>query len=126
MLEHLRQRVIQTLAGIRTATLSTYGPAGLQASRLPCEAFETELYVLVPRASDHLFNLETQPEVTVVNETWNVKGITDLLLPAEWPCHLALTSRPEAGWSTLIRIRPSRLTILALESGSPVETIDLD
>jgi hypothetical protein len=126
MLEHLRQRVIQALADARTATLSTFGPAGLQSSRLLCEASGIDLYMLVPRTSDHLFNLETEPEVTVVDETWNMSGAAYLLSPSECPCGLALVRCPEADWSNVIRIRPGRLTILRPESGSPSETIDVD
>jgi hypothetical protein len=37
-----------------------------------------------------------------------------------------LLRRPEAAWSTVIKICPSRLTILRSDSGSPVETIDVD
>jgi hypothetical protein len=42
MLDHLRQRVIETLASAQTATLATYGPAGLQVSLLPCEAADMQ------------------------------------------------------------------------------------
>ena len=124
MLEHLRQRVIQTLAGARQVTLSTSGPAGLQASRLPCEASDIELYVLVPRTSDHLFNIESQPEVAVVNEIWSLKGRACVVERAVCPSDLA--QRPEAEWSQVVQIRPTRLTLLCIETGIPVETIDVE
>jgi hypothetical protein len=124
MLEHLRQRVIQTLAGARQVTLSTSGPAGLQASRLPCEASDIELYVLVPRTSDHLFNIESQPEVAVVNETWNLKGRACVV--ERKVCPAALAQRPEADWSQVVQVRPTRLTLLCIETGIPAETIDVE
>lgn len=124
MLEHLRQRVIETLAGARAVTLSSSGAAGLQASRLPCQALGTELFVLVPRASDHLFNIETQPEVVVINETWNLKGRARLAAPAAWPPELR--GHPEAKWSSVLAIQPIRLNLLCRETGSPTETIDVD
>jgi hypothetical protein len=124
MLAHLRRQVVQTIAGTRTVALSTSGPAGLQSSRLPCEASDIELYVLVPRVSDHLFNLETQPDVAVVNETWNLNGQARVVTRAVCPSKLA--QRPEAAWSDVIRIHPTRLTLLCKETGNPVETIDVD
>jgi len=124
MLEHLRQRVIDTLAGVRMVTLTTGGQAGLQASHLPCQAAGTVLYVLVPRASDHLFNLETEPEVVVIDEVWQLKGQAQVALPAAWPP--ALRAHPEAAWSAAVAVRPTRLTLLRPDSGSPLETIDID
>jgi hypothetical protein len=125
MLEHLRQRIIQTLAGVRAVTLSTYGPAELQASRLPCQVVEIDLYVLVPRSSDHLFNIESKPDVVVVNENWNLQGTACLVTPDECPPEIELTRRPEAAWSEIIKIHPGRLTILRPSHGSPLETIDV-
>jgi hypothetical protein len=124
MLEHLRQRVIATLADIKTITLSTSGPAGVQASRLPCAAQELELYVLVPAASDHLFNLSAQPDVAVVDDTWNVSGQARVAPPGA--CPPALAQRPEAEWSEVVVVRPFRVTLFCRETGTPVETIDVD
>jgi hypothetical protein len=126
MLEHLRQRVIQTLANAHTLALSTNGPAGLQSSCLPCEAFGLDLYVLVPRTSDHLFNIESQPEVAAANENWNLKGLARVLSRIDYPAGLALTHCPAANWSEVIQIHPSRLNILRPESESPAETIDIE
>jgi len=126
MLEHLRQRLIQTLADVHAITLSTYGEAGLQSTRVPCEALDIVLYALVPRTSDHLFNLETETDVTVVNNTWSLNGSAQVTPACEHPAGLDLLRLPEAAWSTVIKICPSRLTILRSDSGSPVETIDVD
>jgi hypothetical protein len=106
--------------------LSTSGPAGLQSSRLPCEASDIELFVLVPRASDHLFNLETQAEVTVVNEIWNMKGQAHVVARTEYPANLTLTRSPEASWSEVVQIHPIRVSILQPETGTPSETIDVN
>jgi len=125
MLEHLRQRVVQTLANVHTATLSTFGPAGLRASRLPCEASGIELYVLVPRASDHLFNLESEPDVVVVNEVWNLQGVARVIPKPDASLELGLTRSPEMGWSEVVWIHPRRLTLLRTSAGSPAETIDV-
>jgi hypothetical protein len=126
MLEHLRQRIIQTLASVRTVALSTFGPAGLQASRYPCQSLGIELYLLVPRTSDHLFNLETKSEVVVVNEGWNMQGLAHVLPKSEYPANLALARSPETGLSEIVWIHPSRLTILREGTTSPAETIDVN
>jgi hypothetical protein len=124
MLEHLRQRVIETLAGARTVTLTTGGAAGLLASRLPCQASGTRLYVLVPRSSDHLFNLETNVEVAVLDEVWSLKGHARILEPAAWPP--GLRARVESEWSTAVEIHATQLTLLGPATGNPTETIDID
>jgi len=124
MLEHLRQRVIKVLASVQAVTLTSSGAAGLQASHLPCEAVETELFVLVPRASDHLFNIETQPEVMIIDDTWNLRGQARLVPTPDLPPELR--QHPQAKWSTALVIHPTRLNVLSLETGNPIETIDLD
>jgi len=126
MLEHLRQRVAGVLADARTVTLSTTGPAGLQASRLSCESSDIELFVLVPRASDHLFNLETEPNVAVVNEFWSLTGKAHVLSRAEVPDGLALTRSPSENWSEVVQIHPVRVHLLQHDSRSPAETIDVE
>lgn len=124
MLEHLRQRVIETLAGVRTVTLTTGGPAGLLASHLPCQAAGTLLYVLVPRSSDHLFNLETNAEVAVLDEVWSLKGRARVLGPAAWPP--GLRARAESEWSAAVEIHATQLTLVCPTTGNPTETIDID
>jgi hypothetical protein len=126
VLEHLRQRVIQTLASARSLTLSTFGPAGLQSSRLPCEAADTTLFVLIPRTSDHLFNLEANPAVVVVSGEWNLRGAARVVLPEAAPPGLQITHTPEAQWNALVEIRPSRVNLLRVEPSGYSETIDMD
>jgi hypothetical protein len=124
MLEHLRQRVIGTLAGVTTVTLTTNGAAGLQASHLPCQASGILLYVFVPRSSDHLFNLESQPEVVVLDEIWSLKGQALILAPSGWPP--ALRARAKSEWTVVLEIRPTQITLVCPATGSPTETIDID
>lgn len=124
MLEHLRQRVVATLAGAQSVTLTTAGAAGLQASHLPCQAVGTQLYVLVPRASDHLFNLESEANVVVIDDVWNLKGRARVVPPDEWPP--ALRQHADRAWSEAVEITPTRLTLLRSDTGSPLETIDVE
>lgn len=124
MLEHLRQRVVQTLAGAHTVTLTTSGAAGLQASHLPCLADGLRLLVLVPSASDHLYNLETAPRVVVITPQWSLKGNAQVLPRADWPA--ALRALDESAWSEAVLVQPTRLTLLMPATGLPLETIDVE
>jgi hypothetical protein len=124
MLNHLRQRVTETLSAARTATLSTHGAAGIQANVFPCEAVETTLYLLVPRTSDHLFNLEYNPEVVITAETWQVRGVA--CIAPDRPAGLLLLQQPDAAWCEVVAIRPTRLQIEWSGGFGYAETIDID
>jgi hypothetical protein len=124
MLEHLRRSLNGALSGVRRATVSTYGPAGLQAGVLPCEWREPCLYALVPRASDQRFNLESSPEIALSAEGWQATGQGRILKAGEGPAGLALRVAPEAAWSDLIEIRPARAQLFAVAGRNGPQTID--
>ena len=125
MVAHLRQRVIDALAAAQDVLLATTGPAQLQASRLPCEARTVTLYLLVPRASDHLFNLEATPEVVIVNREWELRGQAQMLPREAYPAGLNLVDRAEARWSELVEVRVVQFHQHATPSRT-AETIDVD
>ncbi|MHB1413785.1 MAG: hypothetical protein ACYC1C_00905, partial [Chloroflexota bacterium] len=81
MLQKLRQQAREALATARQVVLSTGGPADIQAEVLPCETLGLALYVLVPRTSDLLFNLENHPLVVATADTWQLRGEAHLLPP---------------------------------------------
>jgi hypothetical protein len=124
MLNHLRQRVTKTLSAAKTATLSTHGAAGIQASIFPCESVDLGLYMLVPRTSDHLFNLEHNPEVVVTTETWQLRGMASIL--GDHPAGLALLGQPDAAWCEVVMVRPTRLQLEWPGGSGHAETIDID
>lgn len=124
MLEHLRRRLNEALAGVRRATVSTYGPAGLQAGVLPCEWRDPCLYTLVPRASDQRFNLESAPDLVASAEGWQVTGRGRILNPGDGPRDLALRAAPEARWSDLVEITPARAQLFGVAGRNGAETID--
>jgi hypothetical protein len=70
------------------------------------------LYLLVPNTSDHLFNLETEPEVAVIAETWRLHGTADIVQDSP-----DVFSAEQRQWHTLVRITPVRLHILPDGSG---------
>jgi hypothetical protein len=124
MLNHLRQRVIETLSAAKAATLCTHGAAGIQANVFPCESVDLGLYFLVPRTSDHLFNMEYNPEVVVTTETWQVRGIARIA--PERPVGLALLQQPDVLWCEVVMVRPMRLQIEWPGGSGHAETIDID
>jgi hypothetical protein len=123
MLDHLQQRIAETLAEARAATLATYGPASIQANVFPCEATADGLYLLVPRTSDHLFNIENQPAAVATTADWQLYGAAEVL-PA-CPAGLALSRRPDAPWCAVVRLTPGRLHIAPSSRPGCWETIDM-
>ena len=124
MLNHLLQRVTEALSAAKTATLSTHGAAGIQANVFPCEAVEITLYLLVPRTSDHLFNLEHNPEVVVTTGAWQLRGTASIA--GDHPAGLALLGQSDAAWCEVVAVRPMRLQIEPQGSLGHAETIDMD
>lgn len=125
MIQQLRQRVSEALATASQVVLSAYGPADVQAEVLPCEAVGLAIYVLVPRTSDLLFNLESNPLVVATAEAWQVRGEARLLPPGGYPDQLALAQTPAAAWSEMVEVRPNRLQLRGLNGHGNGETIDL-
>lgn len=123
VLHQLRDRAREALSEARQIVLSTNGPAEIQAESLPCEAAGLALYVLVPRTSDLLFNLESNTLVVATADTWQMRGVARPLRPGERPDGLALAWTPEAAWCQMVEIRPTRLQLRPL--GGKPETIDL-
>ena len=125
MLQNLRQRASEALATARQVVLSSYGPAEIQVEVVACEALGLALYVLVPRASDLLFNLENNALVVATADTWQARGVASLLLPDDYLDHLTLTRTPAVAWSQLVQIRPTRLRLPPANGHGQGETIDL-
>lgn len=122
MLDKLRDRAAQTLAETNLCTLATTGPAGIQASMVHCAGRGTTLYLLIPDTSDHLFNLESEPEVAVTTETWRLHGTADIVQDST-----DLFPVDQSQWHTVVKITPIRLHILPAGSGASYgETIDFD
>jgi hypothetical protein len=125
MLDYARQRAIEALRIPRKAVLATSGPAGVQAGEFPCEAIALELYLLVPRTSDHLFNLEHESTVTLLSAEWDLKGEARIISFGPLPLELDLLSGPGVEWCELIRVVPYRIQIRRQQGWGYLETIDI-
>jgi hypothetical protein len=126
MLDHLKQRVAEILAVTESATLSTFGQAGIQACVFPCEPRGMLLYLLVPGTSDQLVNLEHEPIAVVTTTSWQLRGIGRLLHLHEAPDGLLLPHLPTAVGCVLVEVQPLRLQVNRNNSWGFSETIDID
>lgn len=125
MLDDLRQRAVDILGATSHATLLTCGPADLQATYARCAASALLIYVLVPRTSDVLFNLEHRPEVLLLTPQWQLRGTASALPPERHPADLALLAAPEAAWCAIVLVTPTRLHWIGNGVTDIAETIDL-
>ncbi len=125
MLDYARQRASEALKIPRSAVLATSGPAGIQAGEFPCEAIDLDLYLLVPKTSDHLFNLEHDSTVTLLAAGWELKGKAHIVLPGTSDLKLDLLLKPGAEWCVLLHVDPCRLQIRREAGWGNLETIDL-
>jgi hypothetical protein len=125
MLDYARQRVIEALRIHRKVVLATSGPAGVQVSEFPCEAVELNLLLLMPKTSDHLFNLEYDPTVTLLTDGWELKGKAQVISPNAMDLELDLLRKPGAEWCELVQVIPYRVHIRREEGWGNIETIDL-
>ena len=108
MLDYARQRALEAQRIPCRAVLATSGPAGIQAGEFPCEAIDLDLYLLVPKTSDHLFNLEHDSTVTLLTAGWELKGQAQIIPPGVSDLRLDLLREPGAEWCVLVRVDPCR------------------
>jgi hypothetical protein len=125
MLDHLRQHVIDLLHSADVATLSTHGPAGIQAQLLPCEACGLRLFLLAPATSELLYNLEHQPAVVVTAAGWQLQGRAYARLPDAAPPDLALSRSPRALGCVVVEVEGQRLQVGKPNGWGFSETIDI-
>ncbi len=125
MLDYARQRAIEALKVPRKAVFVTSGPAGLQVCELPCEAVGLVLYILVPRTTDHLFNLEHEPGVTLLTERWELKGEAQVVSAAAAGLELDILREEQAQWCRLVRVDPAQIHVRREAGWGYLETIEL-
>jgi hypothetical protein len=125
MLDYTRQRAAEVLRIPRTVVLATSGPAGMQVSELHYEALELEIYLLVPKTSDHLFNLEYDSDVTLLTAGWELKGKAHILSSGESDLQMNLLRELESEWYMLVRVDPFQVHVLREGGWGRIETLDL-
>jgi hypothetical protein len=127
MLDKLRARALMAIAAAGRCTLSTAGPAGLQASIVTCLVQSSCVYLLVPSTSDHLFNLEHAVEVALTTAEWRLRGAALVLSESGG---LRCTALPElherarAATQVLVQVFPLCMHLVAGATSPFPETID--
>jgi hypothetical protein len=125
MLDYARQRAIEALRPIHRVILATSGPAGVQAGEFFCQTIELEIYLLLPRTSDHLFNLEQGSTVILLTEGWELRGEAQITTANPPSPNFELLRAPEAQLCQLVRVNPCRIHIRKKRGWGYLETIDL-
>jgi hypothetical protein len=129
MLDKLRAEALALIAATPHCTLSTLGPAGMQASFVTCTAHDDCVYVLVPSTADHLFNLEHAMEVVLTTPLWQLRGAALALgtangLHGTAPRELSAHARTQG--YTVVEVFPLRMHLEAAGTRRYRETIDFD
>jgi hypothetical protein len=127
MLNKLRAEALELIGVTPHCTLSTIGPAGVQASVVTCAVREDCVYVLVPSTVDHLFNLEHELEVVLTTPLWQLRGAA-LALSASGGLQGAapddISAQARAAGYTLVEVFPLRMHIEPVGRRRYRETID--
>lgn len=118
MNRYLQQRLTELFSQHDKAILATCGHAGPQISSVPCHVEEIRLYLLVPHGSDHLFNLEAQPELALLTPAWKLHGTGHITRDS-------LTT-PVHGWQVVVQVEPLRIHVLMADGSGYNETIDFE
>lgn len=85
MLDKLWGQTLQLISQFDTCALATNGPAGLQASFVPCGVQNEKLFICVLDTSDHLFNLEHTSHVVLTASKWELHGTAKPANPTDTP-----------------------------------------
>ena len=125
MLDYARQRAIEALKNSRRAVIATSGPAGIQAGEFPCEAVSLDLYLLVPKTSDHIFNLEHDHSVTLLTSRWEVKGEAELIDLPTSDLEVDFLNEPGAEWCRIVRVHPHQIHIRRAKGWGYCESIEI-
>jgi hypothetical protein len=129
VLDKLRAEALALIAATPHCTLSTLGPAGVQASIVTCVVRDDCVYILVPSTADHLFNLEHVLEVVLTTRVWQLRGAALVLGGAGGRHGTApheIDARARIEGHTVVEVFPLRMHLEAAGPRRYRETIDFD
>ena len=118
MNKHLWQRVESLLRKSNQAVLATCGGTEPQASVVHYQTHDVLLYLFVAHTSDHLFNLELNPDLVLLAPQWELHG-------RGYVMRNGVTAPPQA-WQVIVQVQPLRIHILNADGSGYAETIDLE
>lgn len=125
MLNYAQRRVIEALKTVNRVVLASNGPAGLLVSEFPCRAVGLNLYLLVPKTSDHLFNLEHDSAVSLVSHNWELKGEVKIIPVDSCDFEPGAWQYQEPEWWVIIQVIPVQIQFRRETGWGNLETIDL-
>jgi hypothetical protein len=125
MFDYAHQRALELLGTPRTAVLVTNGPAGVQVGEFACTLLGLSLYLLVPRTSDHLFNLEYEATVILLIARCELKGRAQIISRGAVNPDCTLLREQQADWCAFLHIEISQVQIRSEEGWGNRETLDL-
>ena len=125
MINYARERAIEILKTASTTVIATNGPSGVQVGKFPCETIDLNIYILVPKTSDHLFNIEQDERIALHTDSWELTGKCRALSSQDnWP-ETSIIPKTETAWYVLVKVVPSQVQVLRSDGWGPAETIDL-
>jgi hypothetical protein len=127
MLKKLRAEALALIAATPHCTLSSTGPAGVQASVVACLVREDCVYVLVPSTVDDLFNLEHEQEIVLTSPLWQLRGAALALSAGAGLQRTApsdISAQANASGYTLVEVFPLRMHLEPHGRRRYRETID--
>lgn len=98
----------------------------MEAGEYSCSACDLSLYLLLPATSNHLYNLEVNPEVGIFTPEWEMKGRACLLAGSEVPAGLDFQENTVAAWCVIVRVNPILLQVKGKQGWSILETFEFD
>ncbi len=125
MFDYAQQRALEVLGTPHTAVLVTTGPAGVQVGEFPCAASGLRIDLLVPRTSDHLFNLEHNTTVTLLIARCEVMGTAQIVSREAVDVAGDLLRNPAANWCVCVRVDVLQVQLRNEAGWGNRETIDL-
>jgi hypothetical protein len=76
LLSELRRQALDVIQNAPQCTLCTSGPAGVQASAETAIVQKDQTILLrLPLTTEHVFNLEENPEAVLMAEAWQLRGV---------------------------------------------------
>jgi hypothetical protein len=79
LLSELRRQALDVIHNAPQCTLCTSGPAGIQASAETATVWKDQTVLLrLPSTTEHVFNLEENPEVVLMAESWQLRGVGEV------------------------------------------------
>ena len=94
LLSELRREALDVIRNAPQCTLCTSGPAGVQASAETAILQKDQTVLLrLPLTTEHVFNLEGNSEVVLMAESWQLRGVGQVISRNPETCVVEIVPR---------------------------------